>query len=72
MIKNPIAKGQIEIVIGDRYAVEGDPHKFEAHIYLDKGANMYGGVGNTAAEALFNAVSHWRERDDRATTPTSA
>jgi hypothetical protein len=65
MIKAPLVKGYMEVVVGHRYATPGDPHKFEAHIYLDKGSSMHGGVGDTPASALFEAVKHWREAEDK-------
>lgn len=64
MIKILLEKGQVEIVLGERFLVKGDPIRFEAHIYLDRGKDMHGGVGETPQEALFNAVSHWRSSSE--------
>jgi hypothetical protein len=66
MIKAPLPKGQLEIVVGERHVVEGDPYTFEAHVYLKRGEEMHGGVGKTAAEALSNAVMHWQRHEDKA------
>lgn len=65
MIKSFLDKGELEIVVGNRYVVEGDNNKFEAHIYLKRGNEMHGGIGKTPEEALFNAVSHWRRTEDK-------
>lgn len=65
MIKRPLDKGAVEIVIGHRYTVDGDNNKFEAHIYLKRGNEMHGGIGKTPEEALFEAVSHWRRTEDK-------
>lgn len=63
MIKSFLDKGELEIVVGNRYVVEGDDNKFEAHIYLKRGNEMHGGIGKTAQDALFEALLHWR-RDE--------
>lgn len=65
MIKRPIDKGQIEIVIGERYTVKGDSFKYETHIYLQRGNEMHGGIGKTPEESIYNAVAHWRSDVDR-------
>lgn len=65
MIKNFLDKGELEIVVGNRYVVKGDDKKFEAHIYLKRGNEMHGGIGKTPEEALFEAVSHWRLTEDK-------
>lgn len=65
MIKTPLNKGELEIVVGERYTVEGDDYKFEAHIYLKRGSEMHGGIGLTPEEALYEAVTHWRLTEDK-------
>jgi len=65
MIKSFLDKGVLEIVVGNRYVVDGDDNRFEAHIYLKRGNEMHGGIGKTPQDALFEAVSHWRRSEDK-------